>query len=428
MRKIYVFLLFAFFFILLYPVFGEQKVKINEFAIDLSPQQVELINTSSDSADISNWYLDDSGGTTYYSIPQNTYLYPHACLVFSSDFNLNKSSPDTLRLYDATSPPTATNASLIDSYAYKSSPGTGKSYFRNPDGENNWTTGTSTLGLYNLSGQSCIITPTLTPSPNPTPTIIPSTTPSLTPTSPPLTVTPSVNPTPASYENIFISEVMVYPDTGQSEWIELYNGNDFSVPLNNWYIDDVESGGATPKQFSQQISAKGYATITFSSSLFNNDQDSVRLLDFNKIQKDGFEYQNPLQGKSLGRVSFDSESFCEEEPSYGVVNTSCISPTVTIKTSQSSSVSSTPKSKEIKKQDIQKTDNSFQTFSSAPAAYVVNKPRIAAPNVLGATTIEKNIKTQTKSPKSLINHLSFLSFSYSILTIVSVLIRMKNAV
>lgn len=424
----FIILLFFLFFTFLYPVFGEQKIKINEFAIDLSPQQVELINTSSSSADISNWYLDDSGGTTYYSIPQNTYLYPNSCLVFSSDLNLNKSSADTLRLFDATSPPTATNASLIDSYAYKSSPGTGKSYFRSLDGENNWISGISTLGQYNLTGQNCIITPTLTPSPTPIPTIIPSITPSLTPTTQPPTITTSPNPTPVSYDNIFISEVMVYPESGQSEWIELYNGNDFSVSLNNWYIDDIENGGATPKQFSQQIPAKGYATLTFSSSLFNNDQDNVRLLDFNKIQKDGFEYQNPQQGKSWGRVSFDGETFCEEEPSYGIVNTSCISPTGTTHAAQSSSVSSIVKLKEVKKQDSEKTDNSFNTFSIIPSTYVTRKSSITAPNVLGATTIEKNAITQTNKSKPLINHLSFLSFSYSILTIVSVLIRMKNAV
>lgn len=420
--------MFFLFLIFLYPVFGEQKVKINEFAIDLSPQQVELINTSSSSADISNWYLDDSGGTTYYSIPQNTYLYPNSCLVFSSDLNLNKSSTDTIRLFDNTYPPTATNASLVDSYAYKSSPGTGKSYFRNPDGENNWISGASTLGQYNLTGQNCIITPTVTPSPIPTLTIAPTITPSPTPTIPQPTATPLLDPTPQIYDNIFISEVMVYPESGQSEWIELYNGNDFSVTLNNWYIDDMENGGATPKQFSQQISEKGYVTITFSSSLFNNDQDNVRLLDFNKIQKDGFEYQNPNQGKSLGRVSFDGETFCEEEPSYGVINTSCISPTGTTHAPQSSSVSSTAKTKEVKKQDSEKTDNSFNTFSIIPSTYITHKSLVSAQNVLGATTIEKKMETQTESPKSLVNHLSFLSFSYSILTIVSVLIRMKNAV
>ncbi len=420
--------MFILFFILLYPVFGEQKVKINEFAIDLSPQQVELINTSSNSADISNWYLDDSGGTSYYSIPQNTYLYPNSCLVFSADLNLNKSSADTLRLFDTTYPPTATNASLIDSYAYKSSPGTGKSYFRSPDGENNWILGVSTLGQYNLTVQNCIITPTLTPSPIPTLTIAPTITPSPTPTIPQSTATPLLDPTPQIYDNVFISEIMVYPESGQNEWVELYNGNDFSVSLNNWYVDDIENGGATPKQFSQQITAKEYATLTFSSSLFNNDQDNVRLLDFNKIQKDGFEYQNPRQGKSLGRVSFDSESFCEEEPSYGVINTSCISPTATAQSVKSSSISSIAKIKEVKKQDIEKTDNSFNTFSIIPSAYVTRKSSITAPNVLGTTTIEKKMETQTETPKSLVNHLSFLSFSYSILTIVSVLIRMKNAV
>ena len=104
MKKVHVIFLSLLFLAFLCPVSGEQNVKINEFAIDLSPQQVELINISSSSADISNWYLDDGGGTTYYSIPQNTYLYPNSCLVFSYDLNLNKSSPDTLRLLMQPSP------------------------------------------------------------------------------------------------------------------------------------------------------------------------------------------------------------------------------------------------------------------------------------------------------------------------------------
>ena len=72
--------------------------------------------------------------------------------------------------------------------------------------------------------------------------------------------------------------------------------------------------GSMPKVISLQISSKEYATVIFSSSLFNNDQDNVRLLDFNKIQKDGFEYQNPRQGKSLGRVFLTVNPFAKKNP------------------------------------------------------------------------------------------------------------------
>ena len=407
--------IFLLYFVLLFPVFGEQRVKINEFTVDSSPQQVELINTSSSSADISNLYLDDGGGTTYYSIPQDTHLYPNSCLVFSSHLNLNKSSPDTIRLFDNSFPPTATNASLIDSYAYKLGPGLDKSYLRNPDGEDNWITGSSALGQYNLNGKNCIITPTTTPSSYPTPTLMPSATPSPTPTIQPATAIPSANPSLISYDHIFISEVMMYPEAGQNEWIELYNGNDFPVSLNSWYIDDSENGGSTPKLFSLQINAKGYAAITLSSSLFNNDRDSVRLLDFNRVQKDGFEYQNPRRGKSLVKVSFTDETFCEMESSYGTANTSCISPTLMTHQFLSPTYSKVTKINEIREIDIR-----------LPPTQIVNKPPVAKQNVLGASTVMKEVKLHASSSRLLVSHLSFLSFSYSILTIVSVLIRMRN--
>lgn len=249
-------------------VIAETKVFINEFLIEPTPQAVELFNQSSETVDISGWYIDDNAGSTYYTIPQSNVLYPNACMVFSGDFNFNKSSSDTVRLFNATAPPTSSGAQLIDSFSYKSSSGSGITYFRLPDGTATWATGVASLGKYNSNGQSCTIEPT--PTSLPSPTVQPTQTAEPLPT-PVLSISPTGNEIIINYSNIYISEVMPNPLSGEHEWIELYNNNDYDIKLNNWYIDDIENGGSSAKLFSLAILSKQYGIIELSSSMFNND-------------------------------------------------------------------------------------------------------------------------------------------------------------
>jgi len=403
------FLLFYLILIILFVPFVHANVKINEFAIDQTPQGAELINTASTSADISNWYIDDSSGTTYFTIPQNTIIYPHSCLVFTGEFNLNKSTPDTIRLFDSTAPPTTTSAALIDSYSYKSSPGPGKSYVRSLDGTDTWSNGFSTLGQYNETGINCIIMPTPTPTLTPTPS--PTDIPTPSPTNPPPTST-----LPTSYNNILISEVMIYPLPDQNEWIELFNNNSFDVSLTNWYIDDVENGGTTPKRFSLNIPSYSFATIDLNSSIFNNDNDSVRLLDFDKIQKDGFEYNQTTQNKSLGRTSWESDYFCIQEPSKNIANNLCLQETLISFVSSSYSSISSSHTKSVPT-SVYVTPSSVYSVNANPTK----------PMILGVSTlIQKSQPDQPKQNNTAVNHLSFLSASYSFLTIISLLFKIRN--
>jgi hypothetical protein len=155
--------------------------------------------------------------------------------------------------------------------------------------------------------------------------VAPTTIPILTPTQT-FFPTPTVpqTPTPISYSSIYLSEVMVNPSSGEKEWVELYNNNDFEVFLGSWYIDDIENAGATPKKFFLTMGPRSYAVIEFSSAIFNNDGDQVRLLDFNKMEKDSFEYSQSLAGKSWGRIDFNSDSWCLQEPTKNQSNGSCL--------------------------------------------------------------------------------------------------------
>src|SRR3989339_759810 len=137
MKKIIfaIFILTTLYFILnTFPVLAQSKILINEFLIDPQPQSVEIFNSGTESADISDWIIDDSGGTTFYTIPKNNIIFPNQCLIFSGDFNLNKTSSDTVRLIN-------NSQQLIDYFSYKSSSGSGISFFRFPDGSDIWATG-----------------------------------------------------------------------------------------------------------------------------------------------------------------------------------------------------------------------------------------------------------------------------------------------
>ncbi len=158
----------------------------------------------------------------------------------------------------------------------------------------------------------------------PTETISP--TPSLV--QPSATPMPTQSPTPTlatSYDHVYISEVLVYPDAGISEWVELYNQNVFPVTLNNWYLDDMAESGSLPKLISLTIPSQSYATLEMTTALFNNGGDTIRLLDANKILKDSITYTAALKNYSIGRNVYANENVCLQIPTKGIANNPCIS-------------------------------------------------------------------------------------------------------
>nr|WP_298659513.1 lamin tail domain-containing protein [uncultured Flavobacterium sp.] len=141
---------------------------------------------------------------------------------------------------------------------------------------------------------------------------------------------------PLTYQNIYISEGFVYPDSNANEWIELYNANPYTIYLNNWYIDDVTDSGATPKVFTTTLLPNTYIAIEMTSSLFNNTGDTIQLLDSAKTIKDSITYTGSQQNKSIGRASLSSSTVCIQNPSKGKLNEPCINP------NEDTTISTTP--------------------------------------------------------------------------------------
>lgn len=331
-------IIILFFFIFSSKIFAE--LRLNE--IYPAPpsgeyEWVELYNDEDKIIDTSQYQVLDLAGN---KLKISAYsALPFTFILATSSSVLNNNG-DIVYLYKCP------ESILIDTISYPSNIKNDLSFGRFPDGKENWALCPPTREASNLS---CVITPTPTlnptitpyificptstptstpsPSPTQTPTISQSPTPTISPTS---YSSPTPNPTPTptfalvSYQNIYLSEIYPNPQTGENEWVEIYNDNDFAVELINWYIDDVEDSGASPKKFSLTIEPKSYAVIEFSSAIFNNDSDSVRLLDFEKKEKDSLEYKDSQKGKSFGRISFETDEFCLQEPSKNQKNNPCL--------------------------------------------------------------------------------------------------------
>lgn len=142
-------------------ILAQPPIVINEFLVEPDgEQQVELYNTGSSPVDISGWFIDDDGGSQKYTITSGTILAPGEFKSFKSGlFNLNRSSPDTVRLIN--------NTDTFDSKSYEQSPGSGKSLGRQPDGSDNWLV--FSTPTWDKSNNSSIGQPLPTPSPSPTP-------------------------------------------------------------------------------------------------------------------------------------------------------------------------------------------------------------------------------------------------------------------
>ncbi len=386
------------------------SIAINEFMIE-PEQKVEITNSGSIAVDLSGWHIDDDGGSTYFTVPNDMILPAQSCMVFSGNFNLNKASSDRIRLFNAIATPIEPDAVLIDEYTYSKSPGEDISYMRDPDGIGDWTTGSQTLGEWNTSHESCLLLPSTAPTPSPgiTPRLSPEPTPTAT--------------FPPEISNVYLSEIMVAPTDGEKEWIELYNDTDKEIVLTDWYIDDIEDGGSNPKKFSIRIPAKGYRVYELSNSIFNNSEDAVRLLNSNMQIIDVIEYEKSEKGMSLGWNSIRSQYFCLQFPSKGAANNQCKAENI--------STNSDFNNPATTKQIITPTVQSIQNIPDPSSSY---SKHLKYTIMVTPPVYEKKKASQLTSyhppngsPKEDQTHTSheFIAQSYSLLSILSLTVKMK---
>ncbi len=213
---------------------------------------------------------------------------------------------------------------------------------------------------------------------------------------------------------------MVDPDTGQSEWVELYNQQNISAHLENWAIDDVAGGGASPKTLNADIPPLGYIVVELASAIFNNDGDFVRLIDATGVVKDSLEYTSSQKGKSIGRSPGNPELFCIQEASKGQPNNSCINqdtPTPTKTITPTYTLTPTPTRSIL----------SANTKSPTPQQALLAKNKSLSFKPISDVQAAENSPEDPKTPDDTIPRffLPIPSWVFSILSVVSLILRIK---
>ena len=389
------------------------SLKINEIypaPASGEDEWVELYNDEDKTIDTAQFYLVDDKGNKI-KISDSTVQSYNFTLATSIDI-LNNTG-DTVYLKNISDQP-------LDSVTYSKNLSSSQSYAKCPDGSDSWFTLT-TITKNSSNNIACLnLTPSISPEDTPSSTSTPETSSTETPSS-------TSNSQPQTYNNMYLSEVMVQPESGNNEWIEVYNANEFEVALDNWYIDDLENAGTTPKQLPLTIPAKSYVSYDLSSSMFNNDGDSVRLLDFEQKEIDSFQYQSSEKGKTLGRMSFDNDNFCLQTPTKEKANGPCINPTATstpkLTSSSTSTINQTPTiTKTPTKVRSTITPLKFSLFTQNQQS-ISDSPEEIKGEVLA--TVSANKLTKNNKIQPLLFSLSFTSLAYSLLAATSILLKLK---
>lgn len=418
----------AFIFIALFLFTGslfnvQASLRINEIYPAPAAEEtewVELYNDSDTEIDTAQFSITDAKQNKII-LPVIT-VPPHEYVVATSSGVLNNSGGDGVTI-------TGNDGTVVDTTNYSMDFSSGKSYAACLNDGVQWvvTDKISRLGPNDLACAPPTPTPTTTPSPVPTYTPSPSPIPTRA-----NTPTPTIAQ-PRTYSNIYISEIMSFPETAANEWVEIYNNNDYTVDLVDWFIDDIESGGARPRSISMAIASHSYAIVEVPTALFNNDGDQVRLLDFDNRLIDSVSYSESIQGKSWGKQKYNEPGLCLQNPSRNTTNAPCIevqNPTVTpqraVFMNNDETISFTPTTTQLKI-----LANSTADDVSTESANIVTPewffhPQTPTPDIVRMVASHSGQVLGAEDTKLPLPILPLTGTVSSVLTIISLLYKMKQ--
>ncbi len=223
---------------------------------------VEIKNISAETISLDGWsFYDTAGVITSTPVFTSLSITAGQYLVFELSNRLNNSG-DTLTLKDK-------GSQIADQLIYDSSQ-SNMSWSRVPDGEGSFQLAFPSRNGTNGEAPSPSPSPSELPSPTPSPSTVP--TPSPSPTiipSPTPSIAPAPSPEPFSLQ---LSEVMACPETGEKEWIELYNPDSIGYHLTNWKVKDSVGNS---RLVNGDVAAQSFTAFDLSTSILNNDGDTL---------------------------------------------------------------------------------------------------------------------------------------------------------
>jgi hypothetical protein len=130
---------------------------------------------------------------------------------------------------------------------------------------------------------------------------------------------------------VVVNEVYPNPQTGESEWVELYNSGSDLVELSSWQLWDEKSSASLIHQFEQDVFLEGQALLVIElQSVLNNSGDAVNLKNDQGQVVDSLAYSSAEKGISWAKNPSNFSEVFETEPTRGQANlTPSPSPTPT---------------------------------------------------------------------------------------------------
>lgn len=114
--------------------------------------------------------------------------------------------------------------------------------------------------------------------------------------------------TATSTGQIFITELFPNPaGADDSEWVELYNPNDFDIALDGWVIDD-EDGGSKPFAIADRVIGPQSYVVLGKEEIkitLNNTSDEARLFDLSGALIDSVRYDDAVEAQSYAKTDDD---------------------------------------------------------------------------------------------------------------------------
>jgi len=260
------------------PGFAQNIVKINEVMYnpaDGNPEWIELVNASTDSVNLKNWFISDvlTTPTKNFITAEDIFIQPNEIFVVAKDSSFNSAYPEVTTKKFFSNFGALGNTSdgvviydfrnrIIDSLFYKSNWGGMKGFslerislFEETNDSTNWVTSLDINGSTPGKENSIFNVPV--------------------------------------YErnSLIINEIMYDPLTGIGEYVEFYNLSNDSINLGGWKFEDENGNTNKLIENSLMIPPKEYFILA---------SDSTAFAYFNLFE---YPYKNIVGASSLGLVN-----------------------------------------------------------------------------------------------------------------------------
>ncbi|OGD86762.1 hypothetical protein A2Z23_02810 [Candidatus Curtissbacteria bacterium RBG_16_39_7] len=222
----------------------------------------------------------------------------------------------------------------------------------------------------------------------------PTSTPNATPTSVP---TSTQTPPTQTSGTVELSEFMPNPEDGK-EWVEVHNPSGQATDISEYKIDDIE-GGSSPFTIpgGTIVNPGSYFVFYFDSQRFNNDGDSVRLLDPSGQVKESYSYQDSQKGISFAKDSGGNWSETQTQTPGSANQISKPQGENASTTTTNSKKTSSTMPKETPKSDSKGPTTSKTTPGAKITGQVLSLTEATLPAVLNATTSPDSLEAPSEA-------------------------------